>query len=94
MCGSIGLEDKRRQVHDKISKKVLLDNNVVLGTALVDMYAKCGALEKAQKVLEELPARDVSSYNALIGGYAQQGQGQYSLNCLERMQCEEFIQMH
>ena len=43
----------------------LLDR-VVIGSALVDMYAKCGALVKAQKVLEELPVHDVVAWSALI----------------------------
>ena len=66
----------------------LLKKNSVLGTALVDMYAKCGSLEKAREVLEELPFRDVVSWSALIAGYAQQGQQHEALKCLEQMQCE------
>ena len=57
----------------------------MLGNVLVDMYAKCGILAKAQEVLEELPRRNVACWNALITGYAQQGQGKEALNCLERM---------
>ncbi|KAI5075873.1 hypothetical protein GOP47_0009949 [Adiantum capillus-veneris] len=43
------------------------------------MYAKCGALEKAQKVLEELTVWSSVSWNALIARYAQQEQGKKSL---------------
>ena len=32
------------KIHDEIAKEGLLTKVVVLGTALVDMYAKCGAL--------------------------------------------------
>eukprot|EP00250_Pteridium_aquilinum_P022499 c25392_g4_i3 orf=1-279(+) len=52
------------------------------------MYAKCGSLSKAQDVLEKLPSRDVVSWNALIAGYAQEGQGEQALNCFECMQRE------
>jgi pentatricopeptide repeat protein len=47
---------------------------------------KCGVLEKAREVLEELPARNVVSWNALISGYTQQGYGYEALRCLEKMQ--------
>ena len=39
------------------------------------MYARCGMLKKARKVLEELHLRDVIAWSTLIAGYAQQGQG-------------------
>ncbi|KAI5067683.1 hypothetical protein GOP47_0018211 [Adiantum capillus-veneris] len=87
-CGSIGAIEKGEEIHDTISRRGLLENNIVLGTALVDMYAKCGALEKAQRVLKVLQSRDVVSWSALISGYAQQGQGEQALNCFECMQRE------
>ena len=68
--------------------KGMLERDIVLGTALVDMYAKCGGLEKAQQVLEELPMRNVVSWTALIAGYAQQGQVQAALECLNKLQIE------
>eukprot|EP00250_Pteridium_aquilinum_P017796 c23789_g11_i1 orf=2-280(+) len=52
------------------------------------MYAKCGALSKATQVLQELSFRNVSTWNALMTGYAQQGKGEHALNCFERMQHE------
>eukprot|EP00250_Pteridium_aquilinum_P033476 c5706_g1_i1 orf=1-207(+) len=50
------------------------------------MYAKCGALPRAQEVFDELPVRTVVSWNALIAGYIQQGQGEQVLNCVDQMQ--------
>lgn len=40
---------------------------------LINMYAKCGKLECAQKVLDGMPERNVVSWTAMISGYAQQG---------------------
>ncbi|KAI5084852.1 hypothetical protein GOP47_0001021 [Adiantum capillus-veneris] len=87
-CGAIGAVNKGKNVHNEITRQGLLQNDIVLGTALVDMYAKCGALLKAQKVFEELHFRTVVSWNALIGGYAQEGQSDQALSCFERMQQE------
>ncbi|KAI5083632.1 hypothetical protein GOP47_0003375 [Adiantum capillus-veneris] len=87
-CGSTQDADMGRKIHADIVSQGLLKKDVVLGNALVDMFAKCGALQKAQKVLEELPVRDVDSWNALIAGYAEQGQGEEALSCFQRMQSE------
>ncbi|KAI5081354.1 hypothetical protein GOP47_0004537, partial [Adiantum capillus-veneris] len=87
-CGTTRDVDMGKKIHDDIVSQELLKKNVVLGTSLVDMYAKCGVLHKAQKVLQELPVRDVGSWNALITGYAQQGQGQKALDCFQRMRSE------
>ena len=66
----------------------LLKSNQIVGNALVDMYVKCGELAKAQKVLEELPVRDVVSWSILIEGYAQDGQNLEAVRCFELMRSE------
>ena len=55
------------------------------------MYAKCGAFAKAEGVLYELPVRDVGSWNSLITGYAQHGQGKEALKCFDKMRWEGHI---
>ncbi|KAH7436565.1 hypothetical protein KP509_05G026100 [Ceratopteris richardii] len=85
-CGVIGALDKGEQIHDEISRQGLLENSLVLGNALIDMYVKCGALVKAQAVLQGLTVHDVISWNTLIAGYAQQGQGEEAFKCLRAMQ--------
>ena len=86
--GSTGAIDKGKAIHEEIVSKGLLDKDIVLGNALADMYAKCGELSNAEQVLSELPVRDTASWNVLISGYAYQGRGDESLNCLQRMQRE------
>lgn len=44
--------------------------HAVLGTALVDMYAKCGRLDMAWKVFEKMKLKEVVTWNAMIGGLA------------------------
>ena len=82
-CGTIGATNKGKQIHDKIRRRGLLEKDITLGNALLDMYTRCGMLSRAQKVLEELPARDVVSWNTLISGYVQHAQTQETFNCLE-----------
>ncbi|KAI5081261.1 hypothetical protein GOP47_0004444 [Adiantum capillus-veneris] len=87
-CASIGAADKGKEIHDAIEKQGLLQSDIMVGNAVVDMYAKCGALSKAQEVLEKLPSRDVVTWNALITGFAQEGQGEQAVCCFEHMERE------
>ncbi|KAH7290222.1 hypothetical protein KP509_30G037100 [Ceratopteris richardii] len=85
-CGSIGAVESGEQIHEEISRQGLLLDDFVLGSALVDMYVKCGALLKAKKARDQLPVHDLVSWTTLIAGYAQQGQNQEALNCFKQME--------
>ncbi|KAI5068803.1 hypothetical protein GOP47_0017148 [Adiantum capillus-veneris] len=75
-------------LHTDIARQGLLESNHIIGGAVINMYAKCGALSKAQEVFDVLPTCSVVSWNALLAGYAQNGQGQNALVCFDRMQKE------
>ncbi|CAI0428314.1 unnamed protein product [Linum tenue] len=47
--------------------------NPVLGTALIDMYAKCGSMTKAYDVFKGIRAKDRVVWNAEISGLAMNG---------------------
>ncbi|XVF07478.1 hypothetical protein REPUB_Repub06bG0142600 [Reevesia pubescens] len=71
-CAHLGAIELGEKAHEYIVRNNL-SLNVILGTALVDMYARCGSIEKAIQVFEELPERDVLSWTALIAGLAMHG---------------------
>ncbi|KAK9907122.1 hypothetical protein M0R45_002434 [Rubus argutus] len=48
-----------------------LQDNLIVGNALVTMYGKFSKTVRAQKVLQIMPKRDEVTWNALIGGYAE-----------------------
>lgn len=60
----------------------------MLRTSLVDMYAKCGAIEDALAVFHGVPVRrtDVLIWNAMIGGLATHGFVKESLDMFTEMQ--------
>ncbi|KAJ7534653.1 hypothetical protein O6H91_13G104300 [Diphasiastrum complanatum] len=86
-CGSIAALELGKQLHSHVIKRGF-ESDVIVGSALVDMYAKCGSIEHAYQVFENMHERDVVSWNAMIAGYAQQGFGKESLTFLEQMQRE------
>lgn len=57
-----------------------------LGVALIDMYAKCGSVEKAAKVFEDTEERSVDHWNAMIGGFAIHGLGESAFLLLMEME--------
>lgn len=48
-------------------------SNPVLGTALIDMYAKCGSMAQAWEVFRGMKEKDRVVWNAIISGLAMNG---------------------
>lgn len=84
-CSKLGDLDLGRKIHKYIDdNKVNLD--IFVGNALVDMYMKCGDVDFAYKVFEEMPERNVVSWNSLISGLVQQGEFKEALAMFRQMQ--------
>ena len=88
VCGSTETIHIGKKIHDDILRKGSLKKNIALWKALVAMYAHNGLFLKAREVLEEIPIRDVVTWNVLITGYTQQGKGHEATNSFELMQME------
>lgn len=50
-----------------------LDVSVVVGSALIDMYSKCGHVKNAESIFHSLCNKNLVSWNAMISGYARNG---------------------
>ena len=48
-------------------------SDVCVLNALVTCYCRCGRIEIARKVFDEMTERDIVTWNAMIGGYSQSG---------------------
>lgn len=69
------------QIHG-LTIKSLLQSNVCVENAMLDMYGKCGALAAARSVFEEMQIRDAVSWNAIIAAYEQNGNVDETLHLL------------
>lgn len=64
------------------------DSDLHLRSALMDMYAKCGMLRRAEEAFDELPVRDVVAWTMLMEAYSAHERGGEALRCMERMRID------
>ncbi|XP_062009857.1 pentatricopeptide repeat-containing protein At5g15340, mitochondrial-like [Rosa rugosa] len=72
-------------VHAYAYKAMGNEMDFMVGTALVDMYAKCGRVDTAMKVFEHMKYRNVVTWNALLSGLAMHGRGRVVLKVFPQM---------
>ncbi|KAL2536696.1 Pentatricopeptide repeat-containing protein [Forsythia ovata] len=89
-CANLGVLELGKWIHAYVDK----NRNEVdgfIGNALIDMYAKCGSIDNALEVFEDIKRKDVYTYTAVIGGLAMHGKGEMALKLFSEM-CELGIQ--
>ncbi|KAG9443271.1 hypothetical protein H6P81_014611 [Aristolochia fimbriata] len=84
-CTKLTATETGESIHTLIIK-CGFETNVIVGSALIDMYSKCGKLGSAIKYFKEMPKTDIIMWNALLAGYAQHGYCLEVLGAFEQMQ--------
>jgi pentatricopeptide repeat protein len=85
VCADLGALREGKGIHSYVLRNGF-ESDVVVMTALVDMYAKCGSLDFSRKLFDKIPKRNVLSWSAMIAGYSQNGQGIKALELFNQMQ--------
>ncbi|CAK9193482.1 unnamed protein product [Sphagnum troendelagicum] len=67
-CASLRALEAGKKVHEKIIQSGC-KADVFVGSSLVDMYSKCGSIEDACKVFNNMPSRNVVTWNVMILGH-------------------------
>ncbi len=88
-CADLGALEDGRLVYEQLVQSGC-ESNVFVGCSLIDMYAKCGSIEEAQRMFNKMPSRYVVTWNAMIFGHVVYGQGHtghwnYFNKCNQRM---------
>ncbi|KAK2653742.1 hypothetical protein Ddye_013598 [Dipteronia dyeriana] len=83
-CSHLGLLDSGEAIHDYI-KSHGVNQDVYVGNSLIDMYFKCGVVEKALLVFREMKRKDSVSWNSVISGLAVNGFANHALELFEQM---------
>ncbi|KAL8529593.1 hypothetical protein ACS0TY_006865 [Phlomoides rotata] len=89
-CRDAGELHEGSLVHSIVENNDLFKGSVILGNALIDMYAKCGSMENARGVFDSMPKKDVVSWTSMVVGHAINGEGGESLALFKQMCAEKF----
>ncbi|PKA53144.1 Pentatricopeptide repeat-containing protein [Apostasia shenzhenica] len=84
-CSHVAALELGKWVHGCV-REMGLEFDVVLCTALVDMYAKCGHLDGARSLFDSMPERDVISWNVMISAYGIHGDAKNALAIFREME--------
>ncbi|CAN0920768.1 Putative pentatricopeptide repeat-containing protein At5g09950 [Linum grandiflorum] len=86
-CASVATLECGMQVH-AVALRSCLESDVVIGSALIDMYSKCGRVDYASRFFNLMPIKNVYSWNSMISGYARHGHGEKALDLFSQMKLE------
>lgn len=83
-CGQVGALESGRWIHSYIQYNGI-PVDARMGSALVDMYCKCGSLEGARMVFDGIKDKDAVAFNSMIVGYASHGFSQEAMEMFNNM---------
>ncbi|KAL5704962.1 hypothetical protein ACHQM5_023318 [Ranunculus cassubicifolius] len=83
-CIDIESSKGGKQIHG-YSVRHLFTKDLMVGTALVLMYAKCGDLNFSQRVFSNLMRRDTVAWNTIILANSMHGNGEEALSLFRKM---------
>ncbi|CAN8293770.1 unnamed protein product [Cochlearia groenlandica] len=84
-CAKLGALSFGKWVHNYGENLGFNKVSANVKNALVDMYAKCGAIEIAMEVFKGIKTRDLISWNIIINGLAAHGHGTEALDLFHEM---------
>ncbi|BBG95498.1 Tetratricopeptide repeat-like superfamily protein, partial [Prunus dulcis] len=83
-CTDLGALELGKWVESYIDKEGI-QKTVELSNALIDMFSKCGDVEKALKLFRYMSGRTIVSWTSVIDGLAMHGRGMEAMSLFEEM---------
>ncbi|EEF35120.1 pentatricopeptide repeat-containing protein, putative [Ricinus communis] len=83
-CSQLGTLELGRWVHSYMGKYGIGINHFV-GGALINMYSRCGDIDEAWRVFEEMKERNVITYNSMIVGFSLHGKSSEAIELFRGM---------
>ncbi|XP_050231389.1 pentatricopeptide repeat-containing protein At2g17210 isoform X1 [Mercurialis annua] len=87
---SVAAELKRSKWAHAIAIRRGLTEEVTVGTAILDMYSKCGEIEASRKAFNQIPQKNIVTWSAMIGAYGINGLAREALASLSEMKLHKF----
>ncbi|KAH9798175.1 pentatricopeptide repeat-containing protein [Citrus sinensis] len=88
-CATLATLDYGKRAHGLMIKCGIREN-VVVNSALIDMYFKCSSISDGRQVFDKLSNRNVVTWTSLIAGYGQHGRVVEVFQLFHRMTSEGF----
>ncbi|XP_022134008.1 pentatricopeptide repeat-containing protein At1g06143 [Momordica charantia] len=89
-CAHVGALELGKKIHHYVMSQGL-NFDVYIGSALVDMYAKCGSLDRSLLVFFKLKYKNLYCWNAVIEGLAVHGYAEKALMMFVAMEREKIV---
>ncbi|XP_038973012.1 pentatricopeptide repeat-containing protein At1g31430 [Phoenix dactylifera] len=83
-CASLGALEQGKWIHGYIEDN-MIKIDAVVGTALIDMYAKCGCIEKSLDIFRGVEGKDTATWTSIICGLSLNGQTSKALELFTEM---------
>lgn len=84
-CGHLGALDVGKTIHSYVEER-FLNFDPILGTALIEMYSKCGCIEGSREVFSKMEKKDAMAWTSMIRGFAVHGYAKDALELFSLMQ--------
>ncbi|KAL5701667.1 hypothetical protein ACHQM5_026981 [Ranunculus cassubicifolius] len=85
LCGRLGNAELGSWIHSYACSRRLFPKIVQVGNSILDFYFKCGDVETASRVFDEMPRKSVVSWNTMICGLGHNGMGKVGVEVFEEM---------
>lgn len=80
------LVEQGKQIHSYAVK--VPEDDISVPNAIVDMYLKCGQIEEAEKLFNDMQEKNLVSWTIMITGYGKYGLGIEAVDLFKRMQLD------
>ncbi|CAH8277278.1 unnamed protein product [Arabidopsis lyrata] len=90
-CSQMGCFELCEKVDSYLHQSMNKFSSHYVIPALIDMNAKCGHMDRAAKLFEEMPQRDLVSYCSMMEGMAIHGCGSEAVRLFEKMVDEGIV---
>ncbi|KAK9287599.1 hypothetical protein L1049_016034 [Liquidambar formosana] len=86
-CAHLGALDQAKWIHIFVDKNGF-GGALPVNNALIDMYAKCGSSERARRVFDKMPRKNVISWTSMISAFAMHGDANNALRFFHQMKAD------
>ncbi|KAG8385155.1 hypothetical protein BUALT_Bualt03G0012300 [Buddleja alternifolia] len=92
-CANLSALHNGKEIHGFMIRNGF-NYDLFVNSALIDMYAKCGNLDLAQRVFDTMETKNEVSWNSIIAAYGNHGQLNHCLALFHEMKIEGYKPDH